>query len=74
MYEMVGRTIHNNGTQVDLKKCPFCGSNPRVLLEDSFVAIKCNGCRAKLTVDASAKFCAAKEAFEAWNRRTSDDR
>ena len=63
---------------LELKKCPFCGGEAKVFVNDC-VVIKCMKCHVQTTprqdfcIADCEKFNAFEKAVEDWNRRPEDD-
>ena len=52
----------------DLKPCPFCGSEAKLVNKNEFWIVDCAECF------ASSRWCdSKKEAIDAWNRRTDNE-
>lgn len=55
-------------SEIKLKPCPFCGSEPEIVDFGASVFVRCNGCRIRSrTMQASVDY-AAKE----WNQRVNE--
>lgn len=59
---------------IELKSCPFCGSQARLLIAPSGVAVRCRKCfiGTLYHVDDTNSENAIWEAVDEWNRRVID--
>ncbi len=61
----------------ELKRCPFCGDIVGYFgydCETGICLVSCNGCSAKIEVEAGDSVTARNAATESWNRRTPEYR
>ena len=58
----------------ELKPCPFCGGEAKLIYSMPYNAVQCTKCKTwgKTIVDSYEQQDGKYEAIEAWNRRAED--
>ena len=60
-------------SKIELKPCPFCGSEPKIVNFGDIAFVRCSGCRCRSgAVQASVDYTAKEVAAKEWNQRVNE--